>query len=295
MSLFSAAPTIFFLRRDGFEMYSGDGSAPIPFPYPPEAVQNLEVLDRGVLENALQAFFTQQPLTNTRFLFLISEDLLFHKAFVEADQQKQKDMEKQFLDEVPIDPKYLIHGRYVDKDQFHCYAVNKQFYLVLRSLFLSMKDDKGKSKNMSVVSVLPTFLFGQIEDSQSVFGQQAGLTADGLTSALASFSKFSKYNLLIQEPKINKPIAKLEMESTSKKSNVVAIVAFVIFFIVVLGGVGFMLKKQADDTRDASLRAQNVRDKQAQQAAQDAAAADAAAKAAQAPPQTAPIASPSAK
>lgn len=284
--MFGAAPTIFFLRRDGFEVYTSPAEGPVPFISPPAASQNLEILDRAAMEAAIQAFFTEHPPVSNRFIFILSEELLFHKIFEEKDSAKQTVMEKQFLDEVPIDPKYLAHGKWMSGDQLHCFAVNKQFYILLRSFLLTMKDEKNKSKNNIVVAVLPSFLFGQIEAPQSILGQQAGLTAEAF-SAINGFGRFKSLDLLLQEPKPT-PMGppKLEMKG-SKQSNILAAVAFAVFFIVIIGGVVLLLKTQADEVRNATIKAKQAKEQQEKQAAEESAAAAAAQQ--PAPPAPQPI------
>ncbi len=239
--------TIFFFRRNGIEIYTDPQQGPFIFPFPENAVRHLEVVDKQALQASLESFLQTTPIQSKNIIFLLSEEIVFHAVSADKDPAQQKQFAQHFFDEVPIDPLHEAKGEWFTGEQFHCFAVNMVLYVLIKKCL------EQTSLHNQVISILPAFFFGQIDNVAAQFGGQASLTADAYALVIKNIHSYQKFDLLAQVPVIKtKPKAMTLEIKGSKQDNIIAAVAFVIFFVFVIIGLLWILKQQASDVRRIS-------------------------------------------
>jgi hypothetical protein len=216
-----------YLRREGFELYIIDTAQVLFFPFSPQAVHSLEILDSKVLSEELTKFLTDNQIPKVEGVILLSEGVIFHKIFPVEKTPENDALVKAFIEEIPVDVHNMVSGDYVLQDGRHVFGVNSCLYANVK---------EGFEKNASqITAVFPGFLLGIIPQ-EGAFGQQASLSFD-IYPTIADFARKSKVeNLLLKEP-TPKEVKKVEAKTKTpmnEKQKTIAVGAFVAVAVLIL-------------------------------------------------------------
>lgn len=130
--------SVIYLMKDKFQFFSSFDGKIFEFRFVPEIIQDLDVINNGLLENLIKIFVTNSRITPSNLVFILAENAYFSKDFVISSEQKsasnqrtvtrellQKDAEE-FVEHVPFDN--VVSKMIPIKDGLKVCATNKDFY-----------------------------------------------------------------------------------------------------------------------------------------------------------------------
>ena len=94
---------ILFLDRNRFDLYEGAGGRVLSFPFAPDVINALEVINPSSLENQINSFLDQNSVPAANVVMILSPNVLFEKDIVGLEPQQQEAQSQIFLDNVPFD------------------------------------------------------------------------------------------------------------------------------------------------------------------------------------------------
>jgi hypothetical protein len=92
-----------YIDQNGILLFTSTTPAVIQFPFPPDIVRDLEIIDKDLLKNEMENVIKNNTLQPTRYIFALSENVLFEKPFQDSKStQTEKDIQE-FLDNMPFE------------------------------------------------------------------------------------------------------------------------------------------------------------------------------------------------
>lgn len=224
---------LIYLRRTSLEVYYGNEKEELKFP--PTVYQNIEVLDSENFQKIFKNFLTNLKLKKQDALIILSDEILFQKEIVAADEADLKIKSENFLDSIPISTDKIKSKKIKVNEKIVLLASNKRVYETVNEVVSSL--------NLKVKSVVPLTLFKdklKIED-------------DELSTSLAK-KIFSEKDLI----DANNFLSEAEAEIAGNKSMtkfflllgvlllIIALTVLLAFRLKILNFTGFFGKQERD-------------------------------------------------
>lgn len=183
--------------------------------FPPDVLDNQEIVDKAKLEKFLAEFFTSCKIKGKKAIGLISDNLIYQK---NIPKSKNFELEKSnFLDEIPFDPGNIARYESEIKDNVFLAATNKTIYNSVKNIFQRLGGN--------VISIIPAFLIGKFKSAQA-------LTIDEFEQILKRSDLFRKNDYFIE----SKVIPELE-EKKHSFFNTKILLLGVGGSLIILGGL----------------------------------------------------------
>ncbi len=225
--------SILYLKKDTFQFYSPFLATILEFGFVPEIVQDLDVINKELLESLIKAFVTNNKIAPSNLLIVVADSASFIKDLVTpkgaAQQPTQEELQTQartLIENVPFEN--VASKLFKLPTGIRVYTTNQELYEAIKIAF--------EKQNFIVELVVPSFVFG------SQFNTNQQLDAETVTVILKHQNAMKQYNLLIPSPSLVEALPEGESEDipgqkpakTNKKRLFLLVGVFVVLIIIMV-------------------------------------------------------------
>lgn len=100
---FNKKEDVLYLDRDRFDFFDSGSGRILTFPFQPNAISSLDIVNQQELENQIKVFIDQFKISPANLVIILSQNVLFEKDFVKIPIEEQTPAIEKFLDVVPFD------------------------------------------------------------------------------------------------------------------------------------------------------------------------------------------------
>lgn len=100
---FNKKEDVLYLDRERFDFFDSGSGRILSFPYQPNAISALDVVNQQELENQIKTFIDQYKISPANLVVILSQNVLFEKDLVKIPVDQQTAEIEKFLDVVPFD------------------------------------------------------------------------------------------------------------------------------------------------------------------------------------------------
>ncbi|MBI2034425.1 MAG: hypothetical protein HYT11_01700 [Candidatus Levybacteria bacterium] len=155
---------VIYVDRSGFSLYEKTLPKIIAFPFQPNTVASLDILDRELLGNQIKQFITLNKVKPTTLIMILSTSVLFEKILPEIDEQQKLDEVKKFLENMPFENVSTI--TYKLEKGYRIIAMNRDFHDVIKQAF--------ELEGFTIGAVVPVFSLGKGIDMSRGINEEIG-------------------------------------------------------------------------------------------------------------------------
>ncbi len=182
----TALSSILFIARVGMWYFDGTTGGIFHMAFTPDAVRDMEVLNREQFTNQISTFIERQQFTPNIGAIVMAEDVLFYKFVpVGQDVPDPEPDTKEFLSHVPFE--FVGQVSVPQANGVLVVATNEDLYIHLKRQF--------EKKGWSVPFILPAIVF-----DLSSFGTPFAFTTHSASAVLAQAPALSPYSLVYEAP-----------------------------------------------------------------------------------------------
>lgn len=127
---------LILLKKDRLQLYFGKNSKELV--YPPNLVQNLEVLDVPGFEKSISQFLTQIGLKKEKVLVVLSDEIVFQKTIPVISGEQMEKMIQDFLSSIPFNAQKVSFKKIASESELIIFSVNKDFYRSVQTVLENM-------------------------------------------------------------------------------------------------------------------------------------------------------------
>lgn len=176
---------VIYLRRDGIDYFVSDRPDLLHLKFPPEAVVDVEIIDREQLVTALDNFIITNKLAPSRLTILLSDAILFQKDIPITTDVETEAQIKAFISNVPFEHVGSITV-VIDKNK-RVIATNCDLYSIIQTIF------EKHNFQMALIAVPESF------DKNFVVGDH--VTVDQAHVIFQKMDSFKPTDNFLEQPK----------------------------------------------------------------------------------------------
>ncbi len=224
---------IVYIQKDRLQLYSPFLSSIIEFRFVPEIVQDLDVINKELLENLIKSFIANNKISPSNLIIVISDSASFSKDFVNpttsGQQLTQTGLQAQadeFIQNVPFEN--VSSKKFPLPNGIKAYTTNQELYETVQLAF--------EREGFIIEEVIPAFVFGVNVNTKT--------TMDATTAniIIQNSNAMKGYNLLIKTITPIEDVQKEEVEEpedkkpakTDKKRLFLLVGVFVVLIIIMI-------------------------------------------------------------
>lgn len=155
---------VVYVDRNGFSLYEKTLPKIFAFPFHPNTVTNLDILDKELLGNQINQFITLNKIKPTTLIMILSTGVLFEKILPEIDEQQKLDEVKKFLENMPFENVSTI--TYKLEKGYRIIAMNRDLHDVIKHAF--------ETDGFTIGAVIPVFSLGNDIDLSRGINEEIG-------------------------------------------------------------------------------------------------------------------------
>ena len=155
---------IIYIDRGSFSLYEKTLPKILAFPFQPNTIANLDILDKELLGNQIKQFISLNKVKQTTLIMILSTGVLFEKILPEIDEQQKLDEVKKFLENIPFENVSTI--TYKLEKGYRIIAMNRDFYDVIKRAF--------ELEGFTIGAVVPVFSLGKDIDISHGINEETG-------------------------------------------------------------------------------------------------------------------------
>lgn len=121
-----------FIDQNGLLLFTTTTPAVITFSFPQEIVRDLEIINKDLLQKELIKLIKDNSLKPSRYIFVLSGNLLFEKPFVDSKTPESQKEVQSFLDNIPFEHTATVISENAESKLI---ATNKDIYQSLARIF----------------------------------------------------------------------------------------------------------------------------------------------------------------
>lgn len=193
------------------------------FSFQPEAVKDLEVINKELLIAQIKSFIETNKLNPTVFIIILSGSILFEQDFGAPNQDVTAEMQK-FLDNVPFEN--VISKTFPLANGVKVIAANKDLSKVIKHAF--------EMEGFIATAVVPSIAFGGSVDPSD---QGMLKTIEEKIDGAKEFNMLTETEIVITTAK--------QQQTKEKKKNTLLVIAFVLLMMVAAFLVFYALSPQS--------------------------------------------------
>jgi hypothetical protein len=174
---------ILFIARQQFFLYVDGMQSVVTFPFTPDIVSDLDVINEELLEQRIAALTQQHQIPSANFIVILANTTLFSKQVTATDISQKKVDEEKFLNTIPFEAqavRNIIMG-----PNTYTVVANQQLFGPISYAF--------KAVGSEFTLVLPEFLFGK------ELNLAQGLTVVAAQDIMKKAQEFKSYSFIRKE------------------------------------------------------------------------------------------------
>ncbi|MBI2430985.1 MAG: hypothetical protein HYV39_03145 [Candidatus Levybacteria bacterium] len=141
---------VLYLQRKGFYYYPSGIEGGCSFVFPVKAVRDLDVVNRGELDQAIQVFIDKNQLSPKAFIIVASESVVFEKDYLGIMEEQKQSVAQLFSESIPFEN--IIAKTFSIENGVKVIAINKDLCLALKEIF--------EAKKFTVEAISPSIVLG---------------------------------------------------------------------------------------------------------------------------------------
>ncbi|OGK46935.1 hypothetical protein A2963_05255 [Candidatus Roizmanbacteria bacterium RIFCSPLOWO2_01_FULL_40_13] len=225
---------IILIHKDRFEYFDGVQSKIFQFVFQSNLIQDLEVIDEEQIKNQIKVFVETNKLIPAQILFIVSDQIIFAKAFVLSPNLNKPEIIEKYLESIPFEH---VSYKIIDRDKdFIVMAINKEIFTSLKRAFGLLGFQSG----------------GIVAQSQlgEIYKNSQTLSSDIVRYTISHLDSLQKQGFIQEEiPKPEKSNYRGEAKPAAEKKPVnpmdkYRLPALILVFVILLGTLGFVVYKQ---------------------------------------------------
>lgn len=212
-------PALLYLGRFQADYFAEGATQSIRFPFHPEVVRDLEVVNPQALSEQIKAWVTQFNIAPATLTILLADDLLFSKTITLADPKSREDAIHTFIDAVPFEETSYVQVPF--QGSVTVSVANKGYFDAFKEAFEIL--------GFSVELILPAFFLNkEVNLAKS-------LDVASLTLALKKAGTYRQYSMLSQ-PLLTPATTSVQVtaKTPSEKKRLIVLVGVFGVLIVIL-------------------------------------------------------------
>lgn len=192
---------VVYIQKDKFQLYSPYLASIVEFGFMPEIIRDLDIVNKGLLENLLKAFITKAKIPASNLIFVLADNTYFVKDFlmqnpaptpaqakspqpqINMTMENLKEAADKYIEHVPYDN--VVSKTFPMKNGLKVCAVNQDFYEAFKEAFEKI--------GFPVDLVIPGLVLGNNLSTKPIMD---GPMALGTVQRAGSLKQ---YNLLTQQ------------------------------------------------------------------------------------------------
>ncbi|KKT40278.1 hypothetical protein A3K29_02705 [Candidatus Collierbacteria bacterium RIFOXYB2_FULL_46_14] len=190
---------------------------PIKFNYPPKAISDLEINDRSLLVNGLDASLFSQKVTPGPLIIILSKNITFQKKMEIGTQEETK---QEFLESIPFENVSIKH--YNAHNGGPLLVTNKDFFQEFQTIF--------SARGFSIEAIIPEAVLTSSTNSFNPKQINSYATLHLTASLVHSLSLIGVYNRY--EPRIQR----IARKQFALNKNLRTLIIVFIFALLILAG-----------------------------------------------------------
>lgn len=155
---------VLFLKGKSLEVFI-PGSGKNSFDFPPDVVENQEVLDYPKLEKLVAEFINKLDLQPHQAHLALSQQVYFQKTLPQTDEENDAAEIQKFMEEVPFDPPSIAKKIVNNDGKIFIFAANKNLYYSFITIFEKL--------NWKISAVVPITAFKDIARDSNLTSEEA--------------------------------------------------------------------------------------------------------------------------
>lgn len=189
--------------------------------FPPEMINDLEIIDRLKLQNLIHSFVNQNNLSFLSLIVIITAEVLFEKDWNLPQTDTQLKEEEDFLDSIPFEN--ILEHSWIKDNKKKLIATNQDLITTLEDCF--------EKENCNFMAVFPYSLFG------------AGVRDESVKEIWKKLDNFKRDSLLEKEKEFGN---ERNPSNSQTGSNNRSLLQFLIpIFVILIGVLAFLLIKNS--------------------------------------------------
>src|SRR5258708_1959036 len=235
--MFSAPPIDFFVivKDHSLEIYSTEDTSFVQqLAFPPELIDNLEIIDTQRLQQHIVQFVESLQIAQKNVVIILDSELVFPQFISSTTGTDQAKILATFTSTLPFDPEKKEVKVVVDEQGLKLFGTNSEIYTLVKSVF---EDQKNR-----VIVVVPSQLFSD------VLGNDVQLTVEAMASVMKQQKMVKKYAFDGHSvaKKKEQPHSKDQVQQSDHRGpNRVLITAFLLILPICVVVILLMLRQQS--------------------------------------------------
>lgn len=211
---------VLWLDKTGLSLYL-ENKPFLRLNFPPEMINNLEIVDKLKLQNLIHSFINQNSLSFLSLIVIITAEVLFEKDWSLPQTDTQLKEEEDFLDSIPFEN--VLEHSWIKDNKKKLIAANQDLITTLEDCF--------EKENCNFMAVFPYFLFG------------AGVRDESVKEIWKKLDSFKHDSLLEKEKEFGN---EKNPSNSQTGSNNRSLLRFLIpIFVILIGVLAFLLIKNS--------------------------------------------------
>ncbi len=124
---------VIYLERNSLYFYGANIANIIKFEFPPQAVRDLDVVNKDLLSKQIGLFIDTNKIHPSRVMIILSPNIVFEKVFPLMEENKLEIEIQKYLDNIPFEN--VITKKYVVDKTTKIIVVNKLLYEIVKNAF----------------------------------------------------------------------------------------------------------------------------------------------------------------
>ncbi len=215
---------IIYLRANGFDFYGNKMVNGIRFDFPLTAVKDLDVVNKGELEESISTCIEKNQILTANSIIVISESVCFEKDFVDIPLDQQENLTRAFLENIPFEQ--INTKTFPIERGEKIVSVNKDLYEAVKTGF--------ENKGFLIEAVAPSLVLGT-----ALGNTEHGLSAEAITILFEKYTMLKENSFAMDEKKqVAEP---KKTEENGKRAMNKKLVFLSGIFILLFGILAYMI------------------------------------------------------
>ena len=130
---------IIYLSRNGLQVLLLEKEDVYQLPFTPKTIVNLEIVNSQSLTEQIQNFINEKQIKPQKVMLMLSDDMLFTKKIAARTPEARQNLVKEFLSNIPLDPKLVVYKVFTFRGYRLAVATNKDVFIMVKSALEGLK------------------------------------------------------------------------------------------------------------------------------------------------------------